>query len=48
MAEVQRALDVDLAPRASHLLRRVDGGWELVRSWPYDGYDDPYSPDLWD
>ncbi len=48
LADVQRALGVDLAPRSSHLLRRVDGGWELVRSWPYDGYDDPHSPDLWD
>ena len=46
LAEVQTALEVDLAPRASHLLRRVDGRWELVRSWPYDGYDDPHSPDL--
>ena len=46
LAEVQRNLGVDLAPRASHLLRRVDGRWELVRSWPYEGYDDPHSPDL--
>ncbi len=48
LAEVQRALDVDLAPRSSHLLRHVDGRWEVVRSWPYDGYDDPHSPDLKD
>jgi hypothetical protein len=46
LAEVQTALEVDLAPRGSHLLRRADGRWELVRSWPYDGYDDPHSPDL--
>ncbi len=46
LAEVQRALDVDLAPRSSHLLRHVDGRWEVVRSWPNDGYDDPHSPDL--
>ena len=46
LAKVQRNLGVDLAPRASHLLRRVDGRWELVRSWPYEGYDDPHSPDL--
>ncbi len=25
---------------------KMDGRWELVRSWPYDGYDDPHSPDL--
>lgn len=30
-----------LPSRASHLLQREDGGWRVVRSWPYPGYEDP-------
>ncbi len=43
LAEVQKALNVELAPGASHLLRYADGKWEFMRSWPYGGYDDPHS-----
>ncbi len=43
LANVQMAMGVTLAPRNSHLLRRDGGRWQLEKSWPYDGYDDPYS-----
>lgn len=40
---VEAAMGIELAPRSSHLLRRVDGDWVLARSWPYDGYEDPHT-----
>ncbi|HEB79808.1 MAG TPA: hypothetical protein ENI79_04965 [Rhodospirillales bacterium] len=44
LESVQKALGVTLKPSASHLLGYAGGGeWKLLRSWPYDGYDDPYS-----
>lgn len=43
LTEVQEALDIELKPSNSHLLSYADGKWKLLRSWPYDGYDDPYS-----
>ena len=43
LTEVQEALDIELKSRNSHLLSYADGKWKLLRSWPYDGYDDPYS-----
>ncbi|MEX2642261.1 MAG: hypothetical protein WD270_02325 [Acetobacterales bacterium] len=38
---VGSALGLDVPPGASHLLERQDGGWRIVRSWPYRGYSDP-------
>ncbi len=42
--KVEAAMGMKLARRSSHYLRYAGGGrWELLRSWPYDGYDDPHS-----
>jgi hypothetical protein len=40
---IDTALGVKLAPYASHLLKGNNSGWALVKSWPYDGYQDPHS-----
>lgn len=40
---VRAALGIELPALNSHLLRRAGKGWELLRSWPYGGYEDPYS-----
>lgn len=40
-AAAQEALGVRLPDRASSLLRKRSGGWSIVRSWPYPGYEDP-------
>jgi hypothetical protein len=37
----ETALGLPLRPGASHLLRREDGGWREVKSWPYRGYATP-------
>jgi hypothetical protein len=39
--EVDRALGLRLDPHASHLLVHAGAGWQVIRSWPYPGYDDP-------
>jgi hypothetical protein len=39
--DVDRLIDQALDRKAAHLLVRRDGGWDLVRSWPYPGYDSP-------
>jgi len=44
--QARDALGVEIAPLASHLLRLENGRWVPVRSWPYRGYDDPFSKDL--
>lgn len=38
---VAPALGVPLAPRTAHLLARAGGGWTVIRSWPYPGYNLP-------
>jgi hypothetical protein len=38
---IEAALGVALAPGASHLLRRENGRWVEVKSWPYPGYASP-------
>jgi hypothetical protein len=40
-AAIEAAFGLKLPPRASTLLRREDGGWRVVKSWPYPGYDLP-------
>jgi len=41
---VEDALSVKLPTGASHLLKFTAGGnWIIVRSWPYDGYGDPFA-----
>ncbi len=39
----ERTFALKLPPRASSLLRLRDGRWELVESWPYPGYEDPFA-----
>lgn len=41
---VEDALGQKLSSKASHLLVKKSAGWELVKSWPYVGYDDPFAP----
>lgn len=40
-AGVVEGLGVDLAERNAHFLRKSGDGWELVKSWPYPGYNKP-------
>ncbi len=40
---VLEALGLDLAPAASYFLVKEKSGWKILRSWPYDGYTDPFS-----
>ncbi len=40
---VLEALGLDLDPAASYLLVREKSGWRRLRSWPYDGYTDPFA-----
>ncbi|HEC91223.1 MAG TPA: hypothetical protein ENI55_06110 [Alphaproteobacteria bacterium] len=40
---VLKALGLNLAPAASYLLVRDKSGWKRLRSWPYNGYTDPFS-----
>jgi len=40
---IDTALKVNLAPHASHLLKRTNNQWAVVKSWPYAGYKDPHS-----
>lgn len=40
---VIKALGLDLAPAASYLLVRKKSGWKRLKSWPYNGYTDPFS-----
>ncbi len=40
---IEATLKIRLAPYASHLLKRQNGKWLIVKSWPYDGYKDPHS-----
>ncbi len=35
------ALGVDLPKRNAHLLEKQRDGWQLVKSWPYPGYNQP-------
>lgn len=40
--KAQAVVGVALSPGASHLLKRGPGsGWQLERSWPYQGYSSP-------
>jgi len=36
------ALGVPLAPLQSYLLVRGNDAWQILRSWPWPGYDDPH------
>jgi len=36
------AFGLELPPYASYLLARDGKTWAVVKSWPYDGYTDPY------
>jgi hypothetical protein len=38
---IDAALRTTLAPRASHLLKRENGRWTEIKSWPYPGYASP-------
>jgi hypothetical protein len=38
---IDAALGVPLAPGASHLLKRENGRWIEIKSWPYPGYAAP-------
>ncbi|MBC8338121.1 MAG: hypothetical protein ISR51_01265 [Rhodospirillales bacterium] len=38
---VNSSLGLNLGLRQSHLLKWNGAGWRLVKSWPYQGYDDP-------
>ena len=38
---IDAALGVTLATGASHLLKREDGRWIEIKSWPYPGYASP-------
>lgn len=38
---VNKSLGLDLEERRSHLLEWTGKGWRLLKSWPYDGYEDP-------
>lgn len=38
---VEGALNLALPAGASHLVRKEDRGWKLVKSWPYPGYARP-------
>jgi hypothetical protein len=38
---IDAALGMTLAPRASHLLKRENGRWTEIKSWPYPGYASP-------
>jgi hypothetical protein len=40
---VLKALGLNLAPAASYLLARDRQKWKVVKSWPYNGYTDPFS-----
>lgn len=39
--DVDRLIGLALDRKASHLLKRTGGGWEIIHSWPYPGYDSP-------
>jgi len=43
---VRAAMNVEMKAGYSHLLRRDGRSWSLVKSWPYQGYDDPHDPRL--
>jgi hypothetical protein len=38
---IDAALGTTLAPHASHLLKRENGRWAEIKSWPYPGYASP-------
>lgn len=40
---IETTLGIKLAPYASHLLKRKNGTWDHIKSWPYKGYKDPHS-----
>lgn len=40
---VNKSLGLDLEERRSHLLEWTGKGWRLLKSWPYDGYEDPWA-----
>jgi hypothetical protein len=40
---VSAPLGLELAKYQSHLLKWTGTGWRLLKSWPYDGYEDPLS-----
>ncbi|MEQ8708019.1 MAG: hypothetical protein RIC36_03450 [Rhodospirillales bacterium] len=39
--DVDSFTGLELDRRASHLLERSGAGWQIVRSWPYPGYNSP-------
>ncbi len=39
--DVDSFTGLNLDRRASHLLKRSDTGWQIVKSWPYPGYNSP-------
>jgi hypothetical protein len=41
-AAIEAAVGVLLVPKTSHLLVRAGEAWQLVKSWPWPGYDDPH------
>jgi len=40
---VSAPFGLELAKYQSHLLKWTGTGWRLLKSWPYDGYEDPLS-----
>ncbi|MBT3305949.1 MAG: hypothetical protein HN377_05635 [Alphaproteobacteria bacterium] len=40
---VSAPFGLELAKYQSHLLKWTGTGWRLLKSWPYDGYQDPLS-----
>ena len=40
---VSAPLGLELAKYQSHLLKWTGTSWRLMKSWPYDGYEDPLS-----
>jgi hypothetical protein len=41
--KISASLGLDLKKYQSHLLEWTGTGWRLLKSWPYDGYEDPLS-----
>lgn len=39
---IEAAVGVPLEPKNSHLLARAGDRWQLIKSWPWPGYDDPH------
>ena len=40
---LRKAVGIPLRDGASHLLKKTPTGWTLEKSWPYDGYTNPYA-----